>query len=361
MYITKQSFTVPEFLFDAGLILPVIAGYETYGKLNEDRSNAILICHYFSGTSHAGGDGYVIDRDQVVEEPGWWSPLIGPGRTFDTNQYFIVCMDVISNVNVYHPHVITTGPATIDPKTSKPYGLSFPQVTIRDFVRLQKLLLESLGINHLVCVAGPSMGGMQALCWAVEFPDFLDKAVAVVSTGRTSSYTSVNPLQIGIDAILADRTKGVRTAVKGMTIQAYSYSYAEKLWDYEIVSPSIQGDIQPIQFHTKLDEIVDKRVQTADPYHWLYISRVCQQFSLGAGYASYDAALSKIKAKTLVIPTVSDLIFPASESKDLVDRLQRLGKKAFYHELKSEDGHMEAIINSTSYSEVIRDFLKGRN
>ncbi|WP_161568359.1 alpha/beta fold hydrolase [Anaerobacillus alkaliphilus] len=360
MYITKQSFTVQEFLFEAGVTMPVTAGYETYGELNEDKSNAILICHYFSGTSHAGGDGYRIGSDQVIQEPGWWSPLIGPGKAFDTEQYFIVCMDVISNVNVKHPNVITTGPATIDPSTGQRYGLSFPQVTIRDFVRLQKLLLETLGINHLVCVAGPSMGGMQALQWAVDYPDDIDHVIAVVSTGRTSTYTSVNPLQLGIEAILANEIAGVYSAIKGMTIQAYSYPYAEQLWGYEAVKPSLRGELQPIHFHQKLDEIVNKRVETVDPYHWLYISRVCQQFTLEKGYDSYEAALSRIKANVLIIPTVSDLIFPASESKDLVDRLHRLGRTAYYHELVSDNGHMEAIINSPSYSEIISDFLGGK-
>jgi homoserine O-acetyltransferase len=364
LYVKKKSFAVPAFEFETGTVLPITAGYETYGTLNKDRTNAILICHYFSGTSHAGGEGYTyLDSNgniQKIREPGWWAPIIGPGLAFDTNHYFIICMDVFSNVNVNNPHVITTGPATIDSTTGQPYGLNFPQVTIRDMVRLQKMLLDSLSIEHLVCVAGPSMGGMQALRWAVDYPDAVDHVIAIVSTGRTSAFTSITPLQLGIDAILANKASGIHTAIKAMTIQAYSYTYTEQLWPHEVGQPALKGDIQSLQFHKSLNDIVHKRVDTVDPYHWLYISRACQLYTLESGYESLDTALSRIKAKVLAIPSVSDLIFAPSESRDLVNRLNHLGKTAYYREWASNGGHIEAITGCTAFSTVISEFLEGQ-
>jgi homoserine O-acetyltransferase len=364
MYVEKKIFYVPAFEFQAGRTLPVTAGYETYGELNPDRSNAILICHYFSGTSHAGGEGYEVKDAEGnvthVQEPGWWAPLVGPGRPFDTERYFIICMDVISNVNAKHPRVVTTGPSTVDPAIGEPYGLRFPQVTIRDFVRLQKMLLDTLGIERLACVAGPSMGGMQALVWAVDYPDAVDRVIAVVSTGRISTYASVIPMQIGIDAILADPERGIHTAIKTMTIEAYSQKYTERIWPYEIGEPSPHGEAQPFSFHDQLNAIVDKRVSAVDPYHWVYISRVCQLYTLETGYPSYDEALLRIKAKVLAIPSKSDLIFLPSESQNLIDRLQRLGKTAYYREWQAEDGHLEAITHCEGYSDWIREFLEDR-
>lgn len=361
MYTVKRAFTVPDFIFEAGISLPVNVGYETYGTLAPDKSNAILICHYFSGTSHAGGNGYEIHNSDgsvdKFEEMGWWAPLIGPGLPFDTNHYFIICIDVISNVNANHPHVLTTGPSTINPFTGMAYGLEFPQITIRDFVKLQKVLLESLGIFRLYCVAGPSMGGMQALQWAVDYPQFVERVIAVVSTGRTSSFTSINPLQLGIDSISIDPEQGIHTAVKAMTIQAYSYILTKELWPHEIVHPCPSGDRQRLTFHEKVNEIVQKRVQLVNPYNWLYISRVCQLYTLESGYDSFDSALGRIQAKVLAIPSSSDLIFPASESKYLIDRLQALGKTAYYKEWCGLNGHIEAITNCGSYANTIREFL----
>lgn len=364
MYVEKKSFTVSNFEFEAGTILPVTAGYETYGTLNKDKTNAVLICHYFSGNSHAGGDGYLVKDTngniQEIPEPGWWAPLIGPDLAFDTNQFFIICIDVISNVNVNNPNVITTGPSTINPHTGKSYGLTFPQVTIRDMVRFQKLLLTSLHIERLFCVAGPSMGGMQALTWAVDYTDSIDHVIAVVSTGRTSSFTSINPLQLGIDAILANEASGLPLAIKAMSIQAYSYSHTEKLWSNEVIRSGFRGEDQLRNFYEIINTVVKKHVEAVDPFHWLYISRVCQLFTLESGYESFDAALSKIKAKVLVIPSTSDLIFPSSESRYLVDRLSHLGKEAYYREWADNGGHIEAITGCAAFSLVIREFLNGK-
>lgn len=333
----KKRFAVDEFLFEAGVTLPVEIGYETFGALNRERSNAILICHYFSGTSHAGGEG------------GWWEGLIGPGKAFDTDRYCIIASDVISNLHPHSPNVITTGPATINPLTGEPYGLDFPQVTIRDFVHIQRQLLQSLGIEKLFCVAGPSMGGMQALTWAVEYPEAVRKVIAVIATGRTSPYTAVMPLQIGIEAILlAPNDSGLVTAAKALTMQSDN-----SLPD--LVLQEINHDAT--QLIPAIDNTIKKNMANAHHYHWMYLARASQSYSLANGYESYEAALARIQAEVLTIPCDTDRLFTPEESLDLVERLQQMNKSAAYFELKSPRGHFAGVMECEHFAQPIRDFL----
>jgi homoserine O-acetyltransferase len=358
MYVEKRKFSVTDFTFDAGVTLPVEIGYETYGTLNEDRSNAILICHFFSATSHAAsrGNGSAVSHGQ--EEQGWWDALIGPQKAFDTDRFFVICSDVICNVNAKNPSVYTTGPASVNPMTGEKYGLSFPQVTIRDFVRLQRRLLHALGIERLYCVAGPSMGGMQALQWAVDYPQDVQKVVVVISGGRTPSFTSVMPLQVGIDAIFGSEMSGLRVAVKAMTIQARCVEFAKREWGYPVTTPSVNGKEQPFSFHKEIDALVEERIRYIEPLHWAYISRACQLYNLENGYGSYEQALSRIQADVLAIPCSTDLLFPPEESRDLVERLRKIGKNAFYYELESPNGHLAGVFECEKISEPIRSFLQ---
>jgi homoserine O-acetyltransferase/O-succinyltransferase len=327
MQVAKKRFACEKFLFEAGVTLPVEIGYETYGTLSEDRSNAILICHYFSGTSDA---------------VGWWGSLIGPGKAFDTDRFFIISSDVISNLHPKSAHVITSGPATINPETGQPYGLSFPKVTIRDFVQIQRKLLESMGIENLYCVAGPSMGGMQALQWAVEYPEAVRNVITVVSTGRTSPYTSVMPLQIGIDAILQSPDSGLQIAAKALTVQSDN-SWAGTGWR--------ETDGADQQFHAALDEMVRNKMMDAEPYHWLYLARASQSFYLDA------EDLSRIQANVLAIPCDSDRLFPPKDSLELVEQLRKLNKHAHYHEFQSERGHLAGVVEGDKFAESIVKFL----
>lgn len=345
-----HRFYVPQFTFEAGVTLPVEIGYETYGALNADKSNGILLCHFFSANSHAasGDEG---------GEAGWWEGLIGPGRAFDTQRFFILCPNVLCNVQAHHPQVITTGPASIHPQSGEKYGLSFPQVTIRDFVRVQRLLLHSLGIKRLFCVAGPSMGGMQAMQWAVDFPEEVERVLLVISGGRTPPFTSVSPLQLGIDAILADPVNGLNVAAKAMTIQARCPSFATKAWGYAVASPQKTGDVQPLPFQEELDRLVRERLTGVDPLHWVYISRACQLYNLARGYSSYEDALQRVRAKVMAIPCSSDLLFPPEESRDLVNRLRRLGKQAACVEFVTDNGHLAGVYECEKISGPISAFL----
>ncbi len=178
-----QPFALPNFRFLSGEILDIEIGYETYGELNPARDNAILICHYWTGTSHAAGKYAPSDA-----LPAWWDALIGPGKVIDTDKYFVICPNTLANVQARDPNVISTGPASIDPRTRKPYGSCFPRVTFRDMVRVQRALVEHLGIARLRAIGGPSGGGMQALEWACEYPDFMDKIFGVCTFGRSNAF-----------------------------------------------------------------------------------------------------------------------------------------------------------------------------
>jgi len=183
--IEKRTFSLKEFtLVNGKKISPVQIGYETYGTLAPAKDNVILICHFYSGNSHAAGK---YSAEEKIS--GYWDAIIGPGKPFDTNKYFIVSSDTLCNMNPKSPTVITTGPASINPQTGKPYGMSFPIVTIRDFVNLQYNLLKSLGVKKLRAVSGASMGGLQSFEWAVAYPDFVERIIPVISTPKLYGWT----------------------------------------------------------------------------------------------------------------------------------------------------------------------------
>lgn len=358
MIVEKQVFKMDNFTFEAGVSLPIEVGYETYGVLNEDKSNAILLCHFFSGNSHVAGR-YANQPENA--EPGWWDTMVGPGKAFDTNRYFVICSDVLCNVSPYSPSVITTGPASINPATGEKYGFSFPHVTVRDFVKVQHALIESFGIEKLYCVAGPSMGGMQAMQWAVDYPEAMEKVILVISGPRMPAYTGIIPLQIGADAIRMSPESGLRLAIKMMTLQNRSFENIGQLWGHPmpVSGPLTSWDWQkqPHKYFEDLDQLIESRIHEVDPQHWLYITRANQLFNIGVGYGSYDEALSRIQAEVLAVPSSSDLMLPPQESRDMIDRLRSLGKKAHFHEVVTDGGHIAAITEYEKFVEPIKSFL----
>jgi homoserine O-acetyltransferase len=181
--VKKNVFEIPSYTTIGGkTVKRVKIGWEAYGKLAPSKDNVILITHFFSGDSHAAGKYKAEDAT-----PGYWDAIIGPGKPIDTGKYYVISSDTLVNLNVKNPNIVTTGPATMDPDTGKPYGLSFPIVTIRDFVNVQKALLESLGIGQLQAVAGASMGALQAIEWATAYPDLVKRVVAVVGSGEVDA------------------------------------------------------------------------------------------------------------------------------------------------------------------------------
>src|SRR5689334_12734057 len=187
LIVEKKTFTLPSYTTVAGATIKnVRIGWEAAGTLNADKSNASLIAHFFSATSHAFGKYAASDATA-----GYWDYLVGPGKAIDTNKYYVLSSDTLVNLNVNVPNVVTTGPASIDPDTGKRYGMSFPVVSIKDFVNVQKALVESLGIRKLKAVAGASMGGLQAYEWAASYPDMVERIVAVIAA------PSADPFLIG--------------------------------------------------------------------------------------------------------------------------------------------------------------------
>jgi homoserine O-acetyltransferase len=186
LMVEKRAFEMPHFTtFGGKQIKNVKVGWEAYGTLNDAKSNVILITHYFSGSSHAAGK-----YDENDPAPGYWDSIIGPGKAIDTDRFYVISVDTLANLNAYDPHVITTGPTSINPDTGKPYGLDFPVVTIRDFVNVQKALLESLGVSKLYAVIGPSMGSMQAIDWASAYPDWVERMISVIGAGQSDAWTT---------------------------------------------------------------------------------------------------------------------------------------------------------------------------
>src|SRR2546421_485021 len=187
--VEKQIFTLPSYTTGEGKTLKnVRVGYETYGKLNASGDNAIFIAHFFSGTSHAAGR-YKADEKAA----GYWDAIIGPGRAIDTDKYFVVSADTLANLNVKSPTVGTTGPASVNPDTGKPYGSSFPVITMGDTVRVHKALVESLGVKKLVAVAGASGGSIQAMEWGAQYPDLVERVIHVIGPGL-----DIHPYVIGL-------------------------------------------------------------------------------------------------------------------------------------------------------------------
>ncbi|GEA11534.1 hypothetical protein KUL49_19090 [Alteromonas sp. KUL49] len=183
--VEKQVFTLPSLtLLNGATISNVSVGWEAYGELNADKSNVVLVTHYFSGSSHAAG------RYTPEGALGYWDALIGPGKAIDTSTYYVISVDTLVNLNAYSDTVTTTGPASVNPETGTPWGLDFPVVTIRDFVNVQKAVLESLGISKLHAVVGASMGSMQAIDWASAYPDWVPRMISVIGAGESDAWTT---------------------------------------------------------------------------------------------------------------------------------------------------------------------------
>jgi homoserine O-acetyltransferase len=357
--VKKERFFLPSFKMECGQEIPVEIGYETYGKLNPPKDNVVLVCHFFSSTSHAAGRYTPEDP-----EPGWWDSLIGPGKAIDTNRFFVISSDTLCNIQLKNPMVYTTGPATINPLTGKPYGMTFPQVTYGDMAGIQKKLIESLGIERLYAVIGPSAGGMQALNWAIQFPDLVERCISVICGARIPVFTSLAYLKAAIDAIQLDPNwnggdyygkeepvQGLSIALQLMNLAAYQYSW------YEENFPRKQKEQGTPSFQIKFDEAVLQRMQPYDANHYIYTSWAAMSHNIGHNYDSLEEALSQIQARLLMISCSSDLLFPPEYSKEAVDIMKKRGGNADYFEFESPFGHMGGVLETFRFAKQISSFL----
>lgn len=361
MVVETQYAHFDELQLDCGAtISPVQVAYETYGTLNEEKTNAILICHAFSGDAHAAG------ISKTTGKPGWWDNMIGPGKAFDTNKYFVVCSNVIGGC------AGTTGPSSINPKTGRPYGLSFPGITIRDMVRLQKMLIDYLGIDQLLCVAGGSMGGMQALQWAVSYPDHVISVIPIATTARHSAM-QIAFNEVGRQAIMADPdwnngdyydkkppARGLAVArmighITFMSDESMRLKFGRRLRDRD----KYGFDFQAIDFEVEsyLRYRGSQFVNRFDANSYLYITKAMDYFDLAEGYPSLRDALANVKARFLVISFTSDWLYPSYQSLEIVNTLRGLNKDVAYCELQSNYGHDAFLVDVAEQTEVIRGFL----
>lgn len=339
---------------------PIDIAYETYGDLNEERSNAILICHALSGDAHAAG------WHEGDEKPGWWDNMIGPGKTFDTEKYFVICSNVLGGCKG------TTGPPSTNPETGKPYGLDFPVVTISDMVKVQKILIDHLGINRLLAVVGGSMGGAQALQWTVSYPRSVRFCIPIATSARSS------PQQIAFNevrrrAVMSDPKwkdgdyYGGEPPKDGLSLarmighitflsdESMRQKFGRKLRGKERYSFDLSPDFEVESYlHYKGGSFVER----FDANSYLYITRAIDYFDLTeGGERSLSEALQGVKAKFLVIAISSDWLYPPYQSKEIVRALKANNIDVTYSEIKSSYGHDAFLVEPGQLNHIITDFL----
>jgi homoserine O-acetyltransferase/O-succinyltransferase len=365
--VEKKVFTIPSFTTVTGNVLKDVRfGYETYGHLDANKSNAILILPYFSGTGHAAGK--FADSDQA---PGYWDSIIGSGKPLDTDRYFIIAGDGLINQAIKDGHTITTGPASIDPSTGKPYGMRFPILTIRDLVNAQKALADSLGIQKLYAVIGLSMGGIQSFEWATVFPESTDRVIPIVGLAETDGYTVANldvwsaPIKLDPNWNLGDYYgkaepfDGLATAFKIVVHEAQHYGGVAKTagrkWAQEGKDPASGWDNKFLA-ETTLDGVGKVLATVSDANSFLYQAKAIQLFVAGDG-PNLDAGLAKVKAKLLILPAQSDLMVFPRYSQEAAEHLRQLGKAVEYYEIPGDGGHVDAIYNIDAVGDLLRGFL----
>ena len=367
LIVEKKTFELPSYTTEGGkIIAPVKVGWESYGTLNADKSNAILIAHYFSGTSHAAGKYAESDA-----APGYWDYLIGPGKAIDTNKYFVISSDTLVNLSPGDPHVVTTGPASIDPATGKPYGMRFPLVTIRDFVNVQKALVDSLGIKKLHAVMGASMGGLQTYVWATAYPDMMERIIPVISAGDADPWLIA---WVGLwgAPITADPnwnngdyygrtppTAGLKLALKLVTLQANHWVWAEKTFGR---APAVEGKDPKDAFANQykieayLDQAADARAKVADANNFLYLVKANQTFAAGATGTLED--MKKIKAKTLILYSPTDHVFAPDWVKATAAAIKSAGTPVETAEIDGPYGHLNGVLALLPLAPKITKFLE---
>ena len=362
MIVHTQHVTFDEALrLKSGATLrPVTLAYETYGTLNADRSNTILICHALSGDAHVAGQHSPHDR-----KPGWWDDAVGPGKAFDTDRFFVVCSNVIGGCSG------STGPSSINPETGRPYGLSFPVVTVADMVEAQRWLIDALDIPSLLCVTGGSMGGMQSLQWAVSYPDRVRSALVLASTARTSAQTiALN--EVPRQAIYADPNwnegdyygkeppnAGLAVArmighITYLSETSMREKFGRRLQERERYGYDFATEFE-VESYLKYHG--NRFTSRFDANSFLYITKAIDYFDLSLGRGDLSEAFADVKAKILVLSYSSDWLYPPEQSEELVRGLLRNGIDASYVEIKSDYGHDAFLLEVERLGELTRDFL----
>jgi homoserine O-acetyltransferase len=341
---------------------PFTIAYQTYGTLNRDRSNAILLCHALSG------DQFAAEIHPVTGKPGWWELAVGPGLPFDTDRYFVICSNVLGGC------MGTTGPKEINPGTGKPYGLGFPVITVGDMVRAQKLLIDHLGIEQLFCVTGGSMGAMQALQWAAAYPQSVFAAVPIAGASRHTAQ-NIAFHEVGRQAIMADpdwcggdyQVQG-RNPSRGLAVArmaahitylseaALHRKFGRNLQDRSRVTYGFDADFQVESYlRYQGSSFVDR----FDANSYLYITRAMDYFDLAVEFGSVPNAFRGTPVRFCLVSFTSDWLFPTSESRSIVHALNAVAANVSFVEIESDKGHDAFLLEEPEFFATLRGFLDG--
>src|SRR6266568_2567275 len=330
--VAEQSVTFDvDIRLESGRILgPVTLVYETYGTLNADRSNAILVAHAWTGSAHLAGK-----YGEDDPKPGWWDAIVGPGRLFDTDRYFVICSNVLGSC------FGSTGPTSINPKTGKRYNLSFPVITVRDMVRAQALLMDHLGIDRLLTVMGGSMGGMQALEWAIQFPDRVASIIALATTPAPSPQ-AISLNAVARWAIFNDPTwkKGeYRKNPKDGLALARGIGHITFLSDESMTAKfdrrfSAKDGLFDFFGQFEVERYLSYNgynfVDRFDTNSFLYLAKALDLYDVAWGYESLEEAFAPVQAPIQFFAFSSDWLYPPYQTEEMVQALQRLGKPTEY-------------------------------
>jgi homoserine O-acetyltransferase len=363
--VRTKSFTFAEppnamELEGGGKLGPITQAYETYGELSPERDNAVLIVHALSGDAHVAGYHTPEDR-----KPGWWDIFIGPGKPFDTTKYQVICSNIIGGCKG------STGPSSLNPATGRPYGLQFPVVTIADMVRVQKVLMDHLGIRRLLTVVGGSMGGFQVLEWAVRYPECVASAIPIATAARLSAQ-GIAFNEVGRQAIMADPNwkggdyyggEGPRAGlaiarmighITYLSDEQMHAKFGRRLRDRAEFGYDFKTEFE-VESYLKYQG--DSFVRRFDANSYLYITKSMDYFDLPARYGSLVQAFEGVKAEFLVLSISSDWLFPTYQLKEIVRALKANGVPTTFLELDSPYGHDAFLLPNDRLAETITGFL----
>jgi len=352
-----------EMILESGASLgPVTLAYETYGTLNKDKSNVVMVLHALSGNSHAAGT-----YSEEDEKPGWWDNMVGPGKGIDTDRYFVICPNIIGSCYG------STGPSSQNPVTGRAYALDFPLFTISDIVKAQKELLDFLGIAKVLCLIGGSIGGMQALEWAVSYPQMVQAAIPIASTCKRSAL-SIGLSEAQRQAIMADPRwnsgdyygghrpdKGLALArmighISYLSEDSMHRKFGRRLKENNAFNYDFSADFEVESYlHYQGQKFVDR----FDANSYLYITKASDYFDLGEqrGNGSLVSAFSKAAAKFLVVAFSSDWLYPTSQSKEMVKAMKKAGREVSFCEIETDFGHDSFLLAHDQLTRLISGFL----
>ena len=348
------------FHFESGGVIPELKiRYETYGQLNQAKDNAILICHALTGDHHCAGVYDITERKR-----GWWNFMVGPGKPIDTNRYFVICSNVLGGCQG------STGPNSINPETGKRYNLDFPKLTLRDMVKAQFLLVDSLEIDKLHAVIGGSMGGMLTLQWAKDFPDRLNRYIALASGSKHTAQT-IAFNETGRQAIMRDPkwNKGAYDSEDGpfsglsvARMMAHITYLSDVGLEAKFGRKLKQSDVSKEHFDAEFEVESYLHYQGRsfvtrfDANSYLYLTKALDRFDFFEG-VSPELTVNKIQAKGLVVGFDSDWLYPPEGNRDVVEKLLKYGKEASYVEISMDYGHDSFLVQSLDLYQLIHNYL----